>query len=165
MDDNLETSTSPEAGTVEADVSPANVHRAAATTVTVRSLDLTDVQELSGEELESLARDLHLHLHPARSRHQHVLDVIRAGLSGGASITAEGFVDQVSDSFAILRWPKLNFLPVPEDVCVPRAVIEQYHLRPGQTLAGVIRLPGYREKVLTLEQVTAVGGAAEGQWE
>ena len=164
MDDNLETPTSPEAGTVEAGMSPANVHRAAATTVTVRSLDLNEVQELSGEELESLARDLHLHLHPARSRHQHVLDVIRAGLSGGASITAEGFVDQVSDSFAILRWPKLNFLPVPEDVCVPRSVIEQYHLRPGQKLAGIIRLPGHREKFLTLEQVTTIEGEPAEQW-
>ena len=163
MDDNLETS-SPEAGTVEAGVSPANVHRAAATTATVRSLDLNEVQELSSEELESLARDLHLHLHPARSRHQHVLDVIRAGLSGGASITAEGFVDQVSDSFAILRWPKLNFLPVPEDVCVPRSVIEQYHLRPGQKLAGIIRLPGHREKFLTLEQVTTIEGEPAEQW-
>jgi len=164
MDDNLETSTSAEAGTVEAGVSPANVHRAAATTATVRPLDLNEVQELSGEELESLARDLHLHLHPARSRHQHVLDVIRAGLSGGASITAEGFVDQVSDSFAILRWPKLNFLPVPEDVCVPRSVIEQYHLRPGQKLAGIIRLPGHREKFLTLEQVTTIEGEPAEQW-
>src|SRR5947209_7683235 len=163
MDDNLETS-SPEAGTVEAGVSPANVHRAAATTATVRSLDLNEVQELSGEELESLARDLHLHLHPSRSRHQHVLDVIRAGLSGGASITAEGFVDQVSDSFAILRWPKLNFLPVPEDVCVPCSVIEQYHLRPGQKLAGIIRLPGHREKFLTLEQVTTIEGEPAEQW-
>ncbi len=167
MDDNLETSTSPEAGTVEAGVSPANVHRAAdtaATTATARSLDLNEVQGLPGEELEVLARDLHLHLHPARSRHQHVLDVIRAGLSGGASITAEGFVDQVSDSFAILRWPKLNFLPVPEDVCVPRAVIEQYHLRPGQKLAGIIRLPAHREKFLTLEQVTTIEGEPAEQW-
>ena len=164
MDDNLETSTSPEAVTVEAGVSPADSQIAAATTAPAHSLDLNEVQELSGEKLESLARDLHLHLHPARSRHQHVLDVIRAALSGGASITAEGFVDQVSDSFAMLRWPKLNFLPVPEDVCVPRAVIEQYHLRPGQKLAGIIRLPGHREKFLTLEQVTAIEGEPAEQW-
>src|SRR5437660_12273744 len=160
MDDNLETS-SPEAGTVEAGVSPANVHRAAAT---ARSLDLNEVQELSGEELESLARDLHLHLHPARSRHQHVLDIIRGALSSGASITAEGFLDQVSDSLAMLRWPQLNFLPVPEDVCVPRALIERYHLRPGQKLAGIIRLPGHGEKFLPLEQVTTLEGAPAEQW-
>src|SRR5438552_16880327 len=104
MDDNLETS-SPEAGTVEAGVSAGNVHRMAATTATARSLNLNEVQELYGAELESLASDLHLHLHPARSRHQHVLDVISTGVSGGASITAEGSVDQVRDSFALLRGP------------------------------------------------------------
>src|SRR4029453_17104681 len=167
MDDELETSMSPEAGTAAAGVSPANLPReadTAATTAAARSLDLNEVQELSSEELEALARDLHLHLHPARSRHQHVLDVIRAGLSGGASITAEGFLDQVIDSFAMLRWPKLNFLPVPEDVCVPRAVIEQYHLRPGQKLAGIIRLPGHREKFLTLEQVTTIEGEPAEKW-
>ncbi len=159
MDENL---TSSERQTVEAGVSPADSQIAAVTTA--RRLDLNDVQELSGEGLESLARDLQLHLHPARSRHQHVLDIIRGALSSGASITAEGFLDQVSDSLAMLRWPQLNFLPVPEDVCVPRALIEQYHLRPGQKLVGIIRLPGHREKFLTLEQVTTIEGAPAEQW-
>jgi transcription termination factor Rho len=159
MDENL---TSSEKQTVEAGVSPADSQVAAVTIA--RRLDLNEVQELSGEELESLARDLHLHLHPARSRHQHVLDVIRGALSDGASITAEGFLDQVSDSLAMLRWPQLNFLPVPEDVCVPRALIEQYHLRPGQKLAGIVRLPGHREKFLTLEQVTTIEGQPAEQW-
>ena len=131
---------------------------------TARSLDLNELQELSGEELESLARDLDLHLHPGRSRHQHVLDVIRAALATGAIVTAEGFLDQVSDAFAMLRWPRLNFLPVPEDVCVPRAVIEQYPLRPGQQLTGTIRLPRQREKFFTLEQVTTIEGQPAEQW-
>jgi transcription termination factor Rho len=161
MDENL---TSSERQTAEASVSPADSQIAANAATTAPSLDLNEVQELSGEELESLARDLHLHLHPARSRHQHVLDVIRATLSAGARITAEGFLDQVSDSLAMLRWPQLNFLPVPEDVCVPRVLIEQYHLRPGQKLAGIIRLPGHREKFLMLEQVTTIEGQPAEQW-
>ena len=133
-------------------------------TATVRALDLNELQEVPGEKLEALARDLDLHLHPARSRHQHILDVIRAGLSTGATVTAEGFLDQAGDSFAMLRWPKLNFLPVPEDVCVPLAVIEQYHLQPGQQLAGNIRLPEHREKFLTLKQVTTIEGQPAEQW-
>ena len=127
-------------------------------------LDLNELQELPGEKLEALARDLDLHLHPTRSRHQHILDVVRAGLSTGGTVTAEGFLDQVSDSFAMLRWPKLNFLPVPEDVCVPLAVIEQYQLQAGQKLAGNIRLPEHREKFLTLQQVTAIEGQPAEQW-
>ncbi|PYJ73319.1 MAG: transcription termination factor Rho [Verrucomicrobia bacterium] len=130
---------------------------------TAPAIDLNKLQERSGEELESLARDLDLHLHPARSRHHHILDVTRAALDAGAMVTAEGFLDQVND-FAMLRWPKLNFLPVPEDVCVPHATIEQYRLRPGQKLAGIIRLPGQREKFLTLERITMIEGKAADNW-
>ena len=53
----------------------------------------------------------------------------------------------------MLRWPKLNFLPVPEDVAVPRQLIEQYDLRPGQKIAGTVRLPVQREKFLSLDKV------------
>ena len=131
---------------------------------TGRALDLNKVQEFSGEELESLARDFHLHLYPARSRHQHILDIIFAALATGATVTAEGFLDQVSDSFAMLRWPKLNFLPIPEDVCVPRTLLERYRLRPGQKLAGTIRLPVQGEKFLMLKQVTKIEGEPAEQW-
>ena len=41
-------------------------------------LDLNKLQELSAEKMEALAHGLDLHLHPARSRHQHILDVVRA---------------------------------------------------------------------------------------
>ena len=173
MDEKLEASTSPEP--IAADVGRGRASEslppgtdepgsAPPATATVRALDLNELQEVPGEKLEALARDLDLHLHPARSRHQHILDVIRAGLSTGATVTAEGFLDQAGDSFAMLRWPKLNFLPVPEDVCVPLAVIEQYHLQPGQQLAGNIRLPEHREKFLTLKQVTTIEGQPAEQW-
>jgi transcription termination factor Rho len=128
------------------------------------TLDLNELQESSGEELETLARDLDLYLHPARSRHQHILDITRAALAGGATVTAEGFLDQVGDSFAMLRWPKLNFLPVPEDVCVSRALIEQHCLRPGQKVAGTLRLPVQREKFLSLEKVTRIEDRPPDEW-
>jgi transcription termination factor Rho len=128
------------------------------------ALDLNELQESSSEELEALARDFDVYLHPARSRHQHLLDIIRAALASGATVTAEGFLDQVGDSFAMLRWPKLNFLPVPEDVCVSRALIEQHHLRPGQKIAGTVQLPGQRGKFLALEKVTRIEGQPTEEW-
>jgi transcription termination factor Rho len=131
---------------------------------TARSLDLNELQQLSEKKLKAVARDFDLYLHPARSRHQHILDIIRAALTGGATITAEGFVDQVSDSFAMLRWPRLNFLPLPEDVAIPRAVIEQHQLRPGQKIAGTIRLPVQREKFLSLVEVTRIEGQPPEEW-
>ena len=131
---------------------------------TVRSLDLNELQEFSGKQLKALARDLDLFLQPTRSRHQHILDIVRVALTGGATLTAEGFLDQVSDSFAMLRWPRFNFLALPEDVAIPRALIEQYQLRPGQKIAGRVRLPVQREKFLSLETVTSVEGQPVEDW-
>ena len=64
----------------------------------------------------------------------------------------------------MLRWPKLNFLPVPEDVAVPRTLIEQYDLRPGQKVAGTVRLPVQREKFLSLDKVTKVENQPGEEW-
>jgi transcription termination factor Rho len=176
MEEKLKVST-PQTETVEAGLSPAHTQSTAdaSQASTMRSnqesklktdlaLDLNDLQESSGEELEALARDLDVYLHPARSRHQHFFDIIRAALASGATVTAEGFLDQVGDSFAMLRWPKLNFLPVPEDVCVSRALIEQHHLRPGQKIAGAVQLPGQRGKFLSLEKVTRIEGQPAEEW-
>jgi transcription termination factor Rho len=176
MDEDVEVSTSqtkpkdsgvpvaPEQGEGEA---PANAEIGTARSTppaTPHLLELNELQELSEKKLRALARDLDLFLHPARSRHQHILDIVRAALAGGASVTAEGFLDQVSDAFAMLRWPKLNFLPLPEDVCVPRALVEQYQLRPGQRIAGTVRLPAQREKFLALDGVTTVEGQSAEEW-
>jgi transcription termination factor Rho len=131
---------------------------------TARTLDLNQLQESSAEELEALARELDVYLHPARSRHQHILDIIRAALANGDTVSAEGFLDQAGDSFAMLRWPRLNFLPVPEDVCVSRALIEQHGLRPGQKIAGTVQLPGQRGKFLSLQKVARIEGQAAEEW-
>src|SRR5256886_8691619 len=129
-----------------------------------RSLELNELQEFSEKKLKALTRDLDLYLHPARSRHQHILDIIRAALAGGVTVTAKGFLDQVTDSLAMLRWPKLNFLPLPEDVSVPRALVEQYQLRPGQKIDGTVRLPAQREKFLSLDTVTSLEGQSVEEW-
>ena len=165
MDEKVEASAS-ETEAVEAGVSPANREGAAdaAAAAPERPLDLNELQDLSEKKLRALARDLDLFLNPARSRHQHILDIIRAALAGGATVAAEGFLDQVSDSFAMLRWPKLNFLPLPEDVAVPHALIEQHHLRPGQKIAGTVRLPVQREKFLSLDKVTHIEGQPADEW-
>src|SRR3989442_3871399 len=165
MDEKLETSLS-QTETVEAGVSPAHgkdgVDTAAATAA--HSLDLNELQEFPDQKLKVLARDLDLYLHPARSRHHHILDIVRAALASGPTVAAEGFLDQVSDSFAMLRWPKLNFLPLPEDVSVTRPLIEQYQLGPGQKIAGTVRLPGQGEKFLSLNEVTSIEGQPAQEW-
>src|SRR5947208_9041587 len=150
--------------TVEANATPARsaANSAAATTAPPRDLSINELEKL--DDLLPIAADLNLHLHPARTRHHHILDIARAALGQGATVTAEGFLDQIGDSFGLLRYPELNFLAVPEDVYVPRAAMELYHLRPGQKLAGKLRLPRDREKGLVLDDVITIEGEPAEKW-
>src|SRR5438876_2209826 len=128
------------------------------------SVDLNALHRFSPEELAALGRQFDVFLHPARSRHYQILDLLRGALSSGSTVTAEGFIDPVGDSFTLLRWPELNFLPVPEDVGVPRLLLQQFHLRPGQRVGGKLRLPRDREKSLMLDQIMTIEGAPVAEW-
>jgi transcription termination factor Rho len=152
------------AATTEKEASESAPNTLAAATVRPRALDLTELQALSSEDLAPIAREFGLHLHSVRSRHHHIVDLIRAALGRGSTVTAEGFLDQVGDSLGFLRSPQLNFLPVPEDVCVPLGIIQRFHLRPAQQIAGNVRLPRDREKGLVLDEVTAIEGQPAEQW-
>jgi transcription termination factor Rho len=68
------------------------------------------------------------------------------------------------DTFGVLRWPRLNFLPVPEDVGVPRAFIQQFKLEPAQKIRGTLRLPRDREKLIMLDEVLEIEGIPAAEW-
>jgi transcription termination factor Rho len=135
-----------------------------ATAVRARALDLNELQNLSTEDLAGIADEFGLHLHPARSRHHHIADLVRAALGRGSVVTAAGFLDQASEAFGLLRSPHFNFLPLPEDPCVPRAIVQGFHLRPAQQIAGTLRLPRDRERGLVLDEVTSIEGEPADQW-
>ncbi|HVF72663.1 MAG TPA: transcription termination factor Rho [Chthoniobacterales bacterium] len=128
------------------------------------SLDVNQLQALPAGEVEKLCRDLELRVYPGRSRHHLILDLVRAALGLGIRVTTTGFFDSVADGFGIIRWPRLNFLPVPEDVGVPRPVIQKFKFRPAQKIRGTVRLPRDREKMIMLDEVLEVEGIPAAEW-
>ena len=128
------------------------------------SFDLNELQALEPAELDALCRRCDVRLHAGRTRHHQIVDLIRWALGQGLQVTAEGFLEQIGEGFALLRWPRLNFLPVPEDVGVPRAVLQRFHLRPGQLVAGTLRFPRDREKGVMLDEITAIEGRPVEEW-
>src|SRR6266481_3961775 len=57
------------------------------------SIDLNALHKMSPEELAELAKKFGVFLNPARTRHYHIIDVARAALGSGSTVTAEGFID------------------------------------------------------------------------
>jgi transcription termination factor Rho len=136
----------------------------AATADVPTAIDLNSMHQMPPEDLAELGKKFGVLFHPARTRHFQILDLARAALGAGSTITAEGLIDQPGDALAFLRWPELNFLPVPEDVAVPRPMLQRFRLRPGQQVGGKLRLPRDREKTLVLDEITTVEGAPATEW-
>jgi transcription termination factor Rho len=128
------------------------------------ALDLNELQSLEAAEVEKLCRGFELRVHAGRSRHHLVLDLLRAALGRRIPVTTQGFVDIGADSFGVLRWPRLNFLSVPEDVGIPRAVIQKFQLRPAQKISGTLRLPRDREKLIMFDEIKTIEGVPVDEW-
>ncbi|MEY2504202.1 MAG: transcription termination factor Rho [Verrucomicrobiota bacterium] len=128
------------------------------------TLDLNELQALDAAEIEKLCRTFELRVHAGRSRHHLILDLLRAALGRRIPVTTQGFLDIGPDSFGVLRWPRLNFLPVPEDVGVPRALIQKLQLQPAQKISGTLRLPRDREKLIMLDEIRTIEGVPAEEW-
>ena len=129
------------------------------------SFDLNELQKLAPAEVEALCQKYDVRIHAGRTRHHQILDLVRWAIGRGVTVTTHGFFDVVADSFGVLRCPALNFLPVPEDVGVPRATMQHFRFRPGQLVTGTVRLPRDREKSLMLDEVTSIEGQPADQWQ
>ena len=128
-------------------------------------LDLNALQALPPAELEQLCAQFDVRLYPGRSRHHQIVDLVRCALQQNGTVTVEGFFDVVGDGFALLRYPALNFLPVAEDVGVPRGAVQRFRLKAGQKIGGTLRLPRDREKIIMLDQVTHIEGVPVDEWQ
>jgi transcription termination factor Rho len=128
------------------------------------SLHINDLQAMSPEQIEALCRDFDVRIFAGRTRHHHIFDLVRNALARGIRVMAEGFLDPVAEHFAVIRFPQMNFLPVPEDVGVSRALMQQFHLQPAQQIAGTVRPPRDREKLLMVDEVTAIEGMPPNEW-
>ncbi len=126
--------------------------------------DLEALQELSPVELQAMFERYGLTAHPGRTRHQLIVDLMRYLIGRGQVVRTRGFLEQPAEGPAMLRSPRLNFLPLPEDVAVPNHLIRHFDIRPGQALAGTIRLPREREKTLMLDHVISIEEMPAEEW-
>ena len=126
--------------------------------------DLATLQDLSPAGLQELFDRTKLQAHAGRTRHQLIVDLMRHLVGRGKVVRTSGFLEQPHDGPAIMRSPRLNFLPLPEDVAVPHHLIRHFDLRPGQELTGTIRHPRDREKGLMLDHIITIEGMPAEEW-
>ena len=131
----------------------------------LESLDLNELQEFDLPALLDVFARHELRPHPGQGRPQLVLHLVRQLLIRQQQITASGFLEQPNDGPAMLRSPRWNFLPWPNDVGVPHHLIKQFNLRPAQSLIGTVRAPRERERGLVLDRIVSIEGQPADTWQ
>ena len=132
--------------------------------LTFPPLEMAELQEMDLPAIQRWFAEAELRPHPGRSRHQLILDLVRHAVNRGQQVRTSGFLEQPNDGPAMLRSPRYNFLPLPEDVGVPHFLIRQFGLRPGQSLRGTIRMPRDREKTIMLDRILSIEDQSPDDW-
>ncbi len=128
-------------------------------------LHLNELHGMSHAALVDRAASVRLRFNPERTRHQLILDLLKFYSRNGVELQAEGVLEVTSDQQAFLRWPRYSFKPFPEDVLVPRGMVQRLGLQPGHLISARIRSPrDSKERWMTVDQVLAIEDIPLEKW-
>ena len=123
-----------------------------------------DLQILNHAELAALLQRYQLRLRPDGTKRHLVFDLCRFLLSAGATVTADGMIEDIGDH-AMLRWPCYNFAAGPDDLFVSIGLVRQYGLQTGLRITGTLRAPGERDRYCGLDSITTIEGIPVAEWQ
>ena len=125
---------------------------------------LENLQCLNHAALTSLLQRYQLRLRPDGTKRHLVFDLCRFFLSAGATVTADGMIEDIGDH-AMLRWPSYNFAAGPDDLFVSIGLVRQYGLQTGLRITGTLRAPGERDRYCGLDSISAIEGIPVAEWQ
>lgn len=126
---------------------------------------VSELQALSHAALVERAEGFRLKVNPDRSSHHLILDLLKYYGNRGVELRAEGVVEITADNQAFLRWRRYSFKPFPEDVYIPRGILQRFNLQQGHLVEARIRPPrDNKERHMILDQVVAIEGIPVEKW-
>jgi len=126
---------------------------------------MNELHAMTHMALVERSEQLRLRVSADRSRHHLILDLLRFYGTHGVELEAEGVLEIGSDNQAFLRWPRYSFKPFPEDVFVPRNVLQRFGLQQGHLVSARIRPPrDHKERWMVLDQVLAIEDIPIERW-
>ena len=127
-------------------------------------IHIDELHALNTAALVAKMQALRIRIHPDRTSHHLVADILRFLTERGTEVIVEGVMEIASDNHGFLRWPRFSFKPGPEDIYVPSAIIRRFGLQPGHLIVGKLRQARDREKFLALDEVHTIEGIPAAAW-
>ena len=119
-------------------------------------LEISDLREMSVNELRRVGRDLELDTGTADRKEDLVDRILRRQTERAGHAYATGILDIVDEGFGFLR--RHGLLPSPDDVYVSSSQVRRFGLRIGDRVSGAVRAPRDAEKYWGMLRVDSVNG-------
>ncbi len=118
--------------------------------------DLSELKEMTIQELNTLARELAIDGAVGMKKHDLIFKILQSQTEKSGLIFAEGVLETLPDGYGFLRAPESNYLPGPDDIYVSPSQIRKFNLRTGDTVSGQVRPPKEGERYFALIKVEAI---------
>ncbi len=121
-------------------------------------MNLQELKNMKNDDVIKLADDLGVEEANSKRTQELFFDILQKLAEKNEAITAGGVLQILPDGFGFLRSPKYNYLPGPDDIYIPPAMIKRFSLRTGQHLEGEIRSPKEGERYFAMNKITSIFG-------
>jgi len=118
--------------------------------------DLSDLKEMTIQQLTALARELAVEGAAGMKKHDLIFKILQNQTEKSGFLFAEGVLETLPDGYGFLRAPESNYLPGPDDIYVSPSQIRKFDLRTGDTVSGQVRPPKEGERYFALIKVEAI---------
>jgi transcription termination factor Rho len=121
-----------------------------------KALDLSDLKEMTIQQLNAMARELNVPGAAGMKKHDLIFKILQTQTEKSGLLFAEGVLETLPDGYGFLRAPESNYLPGPDDIYVSPSQIRKFDLRTGDTVSGQVRPPKEGERYFALIKVEAI---------
>ena len=90
----------------------------AAASAKAKSLNITDLKDMSIQKLTQIAKDLNVGGVGGMRKQDLIFQILKAQTEQSGFIFSEGVLEVLPDGFGFLRAPDYNYLPGPDDIYV-----------------------------------------------
>lgn len=136
---------------------PAEITRASDGQVD-KELYISKLSALPVDELIAVGRRYGLTIEGNIRRQDLMHALLRAQITSGGAIFADGTLEILPDGYGFLRSTLFNYLPGPDDIYISPSQIRLFGLRTGDSITGQVRPPKDNERFFALLHVETVNG-------
>ena len=124
--------------------------------VIVPSLNISELQEKSMQELALMGAELGIEGIGALDKSTLVCEILRANAEKCGQMFGSGYLEVLPDGFGFLRSPSYSYLPCSEDIYLSPSQIKRFALKTGDFVAGQIRTPREKERFFVMLKVESI---------